>query len=80
MAKDNIDITQIWALVADGPVIVTIDKVGNGAIFFDQNQDEDTAYKATPQPGEQFEQTEFLPTYVKATGDGWKIIVDGTLT
>lgn len=80
MAKADITVTQLWALVAAGPVVVTIDKVGSGAIFFDENQNDDTAYKSVPIPGEQFEQTASLETYVRANGDGWKVIVDGVLT
>lgn len=79
MAKARIVITQSYQQVASGAVVITVDKLGAGALHFDENQDDSTAYKSTEGAGGQFQQTEAIPTFMRATGDGWEVIVDGVL-
>ncbi len=79
MAKARIPITQSYQTVATGVAIFTIDEVGDGAIFFDTTGDDSTAYKVTALINEQFSENAVQDTQVRASGDGWVIIVDGTL-
>jgi hypothetical protein len=79
MAKAVYTVTTNWQQIATGPVVLTIKAEGDGVIMFDEAQDDATAYVSSADVGDQFEQAAAVPTYVKATGDGWKVIADGTL-
>jgi hypothetical protein len=74
-----VTVTQTWAQVASGKVIVTIAHVGRGAIYFNEEALDDTAYQDSPKAGDQYQQTANIPTFVRSTGDGWKVLVDGAL-
>ena len=79
MAKAVIQVTQSYQAVASGQVVITVEKKGAGALFFNETADDATAYKVVGEAGEQFQQTDGVATQVRATGDGWEILVDGTL-
>ena len=78
MAKARVVVTQSYQTVATGRVVITIDVKGDGTLFFETGNDT-TAYKTILGPGKQFQQTSSVDTQVKASGDGWEIIVDDTL-
>lgn len=77
MAKTKYTVTTAWAQVATGAAIFTVEVEGDGALYFNESETDDTAYKSVPSAGDQFEQTAALPTYVRATGTGWAIVADG---
>ena len=79
MGKAKITVTQVWQDAATGPAIFTIEKHGDGTLYFNETEDDVTAYKTTGDSGEQFEQTSAVATKERATGDGWEIIADGVL-
>ena len=79
MAKQVFTVTTDWQEVATGQATITVSSKGSGTLIFNEQQADDTAYKVTANAGEQFQQTEALSTYVKATGPGWEVIADGTL-
>ena len=79
MAKARTVVNAGYQTIATGPVVVTIDVRGSGALYFDEAGDDNTAYKTRLGPGEQFEQTEAVATQVRADGAGWEVIADGTL-
>lgn len=79
MAKQLITVTDTWQQVAAGAAVFTVHTVGKGVLKFDEAQDDATAYSASPAVGEQFEQGTSVATFVRATGDGWKIVADGVL-
>jgi hypothetical protein len=79
MAKNSVLVTNSYQLVASGPVVITVKSKGSGALLFDENQSDFTAYRTDAPVGDQFQETEARPTYVRSTGEGWRIIVDGEL-
>jgi len=79
MAKTRVIVSQTFEQIATGAVVVTVDKQGDGALLFNETATEDTAYKSHPEISEQFQQTEAVTTFVRATGDGWELIADGVL-
>ena len=79
MAKVRVAITESYQKVSSGTAVITIAVQGEGIILLDETGDDDTAYSLLAQPGDQFEQTSNLDTYVRATGDGWVIVADGIL-
>ena len=79
MAKTTATVTTSWQQVATGPVVVTVKTQGDGVLLFDENQNDATAYRSSAPVGEQFQQNEILPTYARATGEGWVITIDGML-
>jgi len=80
MSKQLTQVTDSWQLIGAGKVTVTIDTVGSGTLYFNETENDSTAYKASGAAGDQFQQTETLPTYVRASGSGWSIIADGVLS
>lgn len=79
MSKLRVSVTQTYQTVATGVAIITIVEKGKGALYIDDTGDDDTAYKTTLGPGDQFEQTETVITQVRADSDDWVIVVDGVL-
>ena len=79
MAKTTVTVTQTYQQVASGQCVITIKERGEGIIFFNETASDTNAYKLNPVPEDQFQQTSSVQTHVKASGDGWQIIVDGTL-
>lgn len=79
MAKVEVVVTQTFAQVASGAAVITVTKKGPGAISFNESASDVAAYTVNAKVNEQFSQTEAVATWVKATGDGWEIIVDGAL-
>lgn len=79
MAKTRVVVTDSYQKVSSGTAVITIVEQGEGLILLDETGDDETAYSLLAQPGDQFEQTSNLDTYVRATGDGWVIVADGIL-
>ena len=82
MAKAEITVTTEWVQIAAGAVVLTITTPGEGVILFNTSASETAAYRAAEANAsayDQFEQTESVATFVKATGAGWVLIADGVL-
>lgn len=80
MSKNNItNINNSYQQVAAGAMVLTISKKGSGVLYIDEASNDATAYATSDSAGEQFQQTEALPTFIRATGAGWEVIVDGVL-
>jgi len=79
MAKARTTVTTSWQQIAAGAAVFTVEKVGAGHLLFNETQADETAYRDRPSQNDQFEQRSDVTTYVKATGDGWEIIADGSL-
>lgn len=80
MSKINItSITPTYQQVATGAMVLTISKKGSGVLYIDEASNDATAYATADTAGEQFQQTEALPTFIRATGTGWEVVVDGAL-
>ncbi len=77
MSKIRTEVTQAWQQIATGPAVFTIAADGEGAIIFNESEDDATAYTGTPGNNAQFEQNAEVPTYVRATGNGWAVVTDG---
>jgi len=79
MAKARTTVTTSWQQIAAGAAVFTVEKVGSGHLLFNETPSDETAYRDRPNQYDQLEQPNAAPTYVKATGDGWVIIADGSL-
>jgi hypothetical protein len=79
MAKSVISVTQSFQKVATGQCIITVCQRGDGYLVFNETASDTAAYNIASSYDDQFEQMSAVDTYVKATGDGWEIIVDGIL-
>lgn len=77
--RDTITVTQVWQKIASGTVTVEIAKVGSGSLLFNQIASDTDAKNILPILNEQFAQNETVDTYIRATGDGWKVWIDGVL-
>lgn len=78
MAQTLLDVTDTYQLAAAVPAVFTIKEAGTGKLFInDTDADDDTAHVFTlGDQGRQIERRNTANTYIKATGDGWKIIID----
>jgi len=79
MAKTRFTITDTYQEVATGAAIMTIAVKGSGSLYLDEASNDVTAYVSNGLPGDQFEQSSAVSTFVRASGDGWQIIADGVL-
>jgi len=79
MAKDTITVTTSWVQIATGPVTITVTKRGTGTLWFNESGADANASKYSPDLGEQFVQDDSVDTFVKMSGAGWILLVDGTL-
>ena len=79
MAKATVEVTQVFQQVASGAAIITIATKGSGSLLFNEVASDDDAYRFSAAKEEQFDQSSSVPTFVRATGDGWVVIVDGVL-
>lgn len=80
MAKQVFTITDAFQKVATGAAVITILERGSGAILINETADDATSYKIRAETNEQFQQTEAVDSFVRATDPtGWKILVDGVL-
>ncbi len=79
MSKNTINVTSSYQQIASGAVVITVKTAGKGVLLFDENQNDSTAYRSSAPVGEQFSQSQTVPTFIRATGDGWVVIVDGVL-
>lgn len=82
MARSVLTITTSYQLASAVAAVITIQKVGEGQILFnDVNTDDDAAHgipkiEALGNRGLQVQQLSTANTYVRATGAGWEIIID----
>lgn len=79
MARATVVITQNFQLVASGVVTMTVVKQGKGTLIFNETSTDSNANTETAVAEDQFLQTEVKDTYVRATGDGWTLLIDGTI-
>lgn len=80
MAKQVVTVTDTFQQVAAGAVIITVNKRGNGSLLINETAVDATAYKVRADINEQFQQTDAVASYVRATDpSGWEILVDGVL-
>ena len=79
MAKSVIEVTLDWQQVAAGAVLITVEQRGKGTLYINEVEDAATAYKTVAAPGVQLDQADSDVTHVRASGAGWKILVDGAL-
>lgn len=80
MAKNTVELTSSYQKIASGECIITIVRVGDGSIYFNDVGADTNAFQrsdAKLQPGDQFSETEPRDTFAK--GDGWTITIDGVL-
>lgn len=78
--RATIDVTQVWQQIATGTVAVSVVQVGVGTLYFNQTaSDTDQLPITNALINEQFTQNETVPTFVRASGDGWKVLADGVL-
>lgn len=79
MARDTFAVTTSWQQVASGIVTITIQKQGSGTLFFNETDSDVDANRFTAVSQDQFVQDSAVPTWVRASQDGWEILVDGAL-
>ena len=79
MARTIILVPLTWTKIASGSVLITVKKSGRGVLLFNETPETTNAYTCRGPAGDQFQQTEFKDTYVRATRLGWRILVDGEL-
>ena len=79
MAKTKYTVTTSWQAVGTGIAVFSVAKKGEGTLLFNETADDATAYKGTPEVGDQFQQTEAKATQVRADGTGWEIVGDGEI-
>lgn len=80
MAKQVFTLTDVFQKVATGAAVITIQKRGDGSILINETADDAASYKIRAELNEQFQQTEAVDSFVRATSpDGWEILVDGVL-
>ena len=69
-----------WQQIASGIATFTVIKRGSGALLFNETASDTDAFTDSPRDLPwQYNQNETLDTYVRSTGDGWQILVDGVL-
>lgn len=78
MARTLIDVTQTFQEISTVPHITTIEQVGDGTLLINDAATDATAEKlsGSVSVGDQVKQSATVSTFARATGDGWKIIVD----
>lgn len=72
-------ITDQWVQIASGAAVFTVQKEGKGTLKFNNSADDSTASNWSPSKEEQFDENEARPTFARATGVGWELLVDGEL-
>jgi hypothetical protein len=80
MARATFNLVKdVWTEVATGECVVTILSAPSGNIAFNESASDTNQLKVATSYGKQFMQNQALPTFVKASEDGWIILVDGAL-
>lgn len=79
MSRATINVTQSWQLISSGAVTITVTKKGAGSLLFNETGTDSNANVTNPSPGDQFGQDEIRDTFVRALGDGYEVLVDGTI-
>lgn len=80
MARSVITVTSSWVQIASGPSMLTIEEVGSGQLLINNSATDVAAMRFatnSSKAGEQVEQDATEPTWVRADGDGWKLLLDG---
>lgn len=78
--RATILVTQSYQQIASGTAVVSVIQVGEGSLKFNQVASDIDALSVTNAViNEQFSQNETVPTFIRATGEGWKVLVDGVL-
>ena len=80
MARQSVGITQSWQEIATGEAVITVVKKGKGKLLFNTSgSDVDALPFSGASTEQQFQQNSREPTYCRASGDGWEVIVEGTI-
>lgn len=79
MARQTITVTTDWFQVGTGACILTVNRAGKGALMINESATDTDAFISTGSPGDQFNQNESKPTFVRATGEGWVLLADGVI-
>jgi hypothetical protein len=79
MARQTVTLTDSWQQVASGKCVITVLDDGNGAIFFNETATDVDALPIRAKNNQQFAQASGVDTFMKASGDGWEILVDGVI-
>ena len=79
MARTLVTLTTSWQDLGVGPMLISVAEVGDGQLYVNGAQVDNTAIKITRPKG--MEQIQFdcraaINYYAKATKSGWKIITD----
>ena len=80
MATQTVTVTDTWQQIASGVCVITVKKRGTGGnLYFNEvASDVDSRYWDKP-AGKQFAQNEAIATWVKSSGTGWVLVVDGAI-
>jgi hypothetical protein len=79
MARTLTTVTTSWASVGTGPLVITVAEVGDGRLFVNSVEDEDSAIDVIRPKGStplQFDCRATVEYFVKASETGWKVVVD----
>lgn len=80
MARATFNLVKdTWTQVATGACVVTVIAGSKGIISFNESGSDVNALKDDAFRGDQFLQNEAVATWVKASEDGWSVLVDGVL-
>lgn len=76
MSRSAVTVTTSWALVASAVVTITVREFGNGVLMINDESVDATAEVYDMIKRERVQQNANKPTYLKATGTGWVVIID----
>jgi hypothetical protein len=83
MARAKIEVTREWQQIATGRAIFSVletSQGSEGALFFNESATDLTSNRIpNPKVASQYQQSDDLPTYVRATKDGYVLLADGAL-
>jgi hypothetical protein len=80
MARARIVVDRNWQQIAIGRAVFSVLEVSTGSLLFNEIADDVTANQIpNPAFADQFQQSDDLPTFVRATKDGWVLLADGAL-
>jgi hypothetical protein len=78
MARSLVSVTQSWVSTFTGPGVVTVEEMGEGVLLLNDTNSDTAALQVKREDGPraQVDQRSAVATWIRATGDGWKVTVD----